>query len=181
MTSLSDRSASTLWIMLLTAASLLGSWALACAAPFEALATLAALNMRRRDGIALMLLVWAANQAVGFGILGYPHDPKTLTWGLAIGSAAVASLLAARAAANGSGVRSTVGRMAVAYIGSFVAFKAVIALWALGLGGLSVSLSPKYALDQFALNGAFLIGLFGFYRGLVALGAPRAAPLPQIA
>ena len=75
---ISARGASTLWISLLTAASTGTTLLLACATPFPALAALSAVHMRPRDGIALMMLAWAASQAVGFGLLGYPHDPATL-------------------------------------------------------------------------------------------------------
>ena len=53
------------WIVFLTGASLAFSYVFACAAPFAALATLAALNLRRPDAFILTGLVWLANQAVG--------------------------------------------------------------------------------------------------------------------
>ena len=52
MAALSDRGASALWVSLLTAASTTATLALACATPFPALAALAAVHMRRRDGVA---------------------------------------------------------------------------------------------------------------------------------
>lgn len=164
--------ASTLWIMLLTLASMATSFALACTAPVAALAALAAVHMRRRDGIALALAAWGANQAVGFLVLHYPHDPKTLLWGVGLGTAAAGSAIGAHAALDRLKVRSTIAKLAIAYVAAFVAGKLVTLCWAAVLGGVAITLNPGYSLDQFVRNGAILIGLYGFYRLLVALGVP---------
>lgn len=164
--------ASTLWIMLLTLASMATSFALACTAPVAALAALAAVHMRRRDGIALALAAWGANQAVGFLFLHYPHDPKTLLWGVGLGTAAAGSAIGAYAALARLRVRSTAARLAIAYVAAFVAGKLVTLCWAAVLGGVAITLHPGYSLDQFLRNGAILIGLYAFYHLLRALGMP---------
>src|SRR5262245_44914939 len=46
------------------------SFALACAAPLAALATLAALKMSRRDLFTFVGAAWLANQLIGYGFLG---------------------------------------------------------------------------------------------------------------
>lgn len=166
------RDGSLLWIVLLSAASVLGSWALACATPFAALAALAATRMSRRDGIALMAVAWFASQAVGFGIHHYSHSPKTLMWGGAIGTAAIVSLLAARLA--GTKARGSVAQLALAYLGAVVGYKGMLVLWSLALGGLSIALSPVYFAQSFVRDGAILLGLLLLYRGLVAIGVPAA-------
>lgn len=167
--------ASTLWIMLLTAASTLTTLALACATPFPALAALAAHHMRRRDGVALMLAAWGASQAVGFGLLGYACDVETLGWGAALGLAAPVSILAAYAVMDRVDGRPAIVRLALAYVVAFVAFKAVIALFALRLGGLATTFDPGLVARQFLRNGEILIVLLLLHRGLVALGAPVPA------
>jgi len=86
-----------LWIGLLTAASVVMSGVYACATPFAALGALAALDSNRWDGLLLIAVVWLANQIVGFGFLGYPHELQAYGWGIAILSAAVIGFLAARA------------------------------------------------------------------------------------
>ena len=172
---MSDRSASMLWISLLTAASTGTTLLLACATPFPALAALAAVHMRPRDGMALMLLAWTASQAVGFGLLGYPHDPLTLGWGAALATAAVGSALAGHAVLGTLGKASVAARLATAYGAAFAAFKGAIALWALALGGLHTAIAPSLLAEQFVRNGAILAGLYFLYRILVAVGVP--APL----
>ena len=71
-----------LWILLLTAASVFVTLGMACATPFAALATLAALHMSRRDGLALIGIAWLADQAVGYGLLGYPRTANSFAWGV---------------------------------------------------------------------------------------------------
>jgi hypothetical protein len=175
MTSLSPRSASTLWIVLLTAASTLTTWALACATPFPALAALAAVHMRRRDGITLMLIAWAASQIVGFGLLGYPHDPVTIGWGIALGVAATGSAWTAYAALDQVRRIPVAGRLALAYGVGFAAFKAIVLLFAFGLGGVAIASAPGLLANQFVRNGAILIGLWALYGGLTAIGVPAAS------
>ncbi|WP_380872231.1 hypothetical protein ACFB49_31730 [Sphingomonas sp. DBB INV C78] len=170
--SLVEKRASTLWIMLLTIASTVTTLALACATPFPALSALAALHMRRSDGVWLAVAAWVASQAVGFGLLGYPHDPSTLGWGIGLGCAAVISALAAHAVADRFAGLGIAIRLGLAYVAGFIAFKAVIALFALKLGGMAISLSPSLMVEQFARNAAILLGLLALYRGLVAIGMP---------
>jgi hypothetical protein len=43
------------------------SFALACATPFAALVSTAALNVSRRDLITLIGAAWLANQIIGYG------------------------------------------------------------------------------------------------------------------
>lgn len=164
--------ASTLWIVVLTLASTVATLALACATPFTALAALAATQMRARDGAPLMLLAWAVSQIVGFGLHNYPRDASTIAWGVALGMAAVACVIAARQAVNRVGNRSMLIQMAVAYLVATIAFKAVILLWSFGLGGVETTLSPSINARQFVRNGAILIGLYALCRGLLAVGMP---------
>ena len=172
MAALSDRSASTLWESLLTAASSITTLALGCATPFPSLAALAAVHLRRRDGLALMVMAWAVSQLVGFFLLGYPRDGSTLAWGAGLGTAAVGSALASYAALQALEYRSVAARLSLAYAAGFTAFKAIILCWALVLGGLHTAMAPDLLAEQFVRNGAILIGLYALYRALVAVGVP---------
>lgn len=80
---------------LLAAAATVFSLAFACAAPFAALAALAARYQPPREALLSVGLAWIANQAIGYGLLGYPHDANSYGWGLAIGIAALAGGYAA--------------------------------------------------------------------------------------
>ena len=172
MAALGSSGASTLWVALLTAASTATTLALGCATPFPSLAALAAVHMRRRDGLALMALAWAASQFVGFVLLGYPRDGSTLGWAAGLGTAALGSALASYAALGALRYRSVAARLSLAYAAGFTAFKAIILGWALLLGGLHSVMAPDLIAEQFVRNAAILIGLYALYRALVAVGVP---------
>lgn len=172
------RAASTLWIVLLTVASTATTLIFACATPFPALAALAAVHMRQRDGLALIALAWVVSQAVGFCLLDYPRDAATFTMGGAIGLAALASVLAAVPAAALLAGRGLVARLAAAYVAGFVAFKAAIFVALLAIGGHASALSASVIGEQFVRNAAILAGLVLLYRVLVTIGVP-AAPGPR--
>ncbi len=167
------RNGNPLWVALLTLASAVGTLGFACAAPFVALAAIAATRMSARAGFAMMGLVWAVNQAIGFGLLGYPHDPTTIAWGAGILSAALAAVIAAR-----WGERAVTGgpalRVATAYGTGFVGFKATLLAWSVVLGGVHTALSPFWTARQFVMEAAILVGLIALYRALLAIGVPAA-------
>lgn len=177
----STRSASMLWIVLLTTASTLTTLLLACATPFPALAALAAVHMRRQDGVALMLAAWAASQLVGFTMLGYWHSASTIGWIPGLGTAAVVSALGAYPALRGSGDRPVFARLTVAYASGFVAFKATVFVWALVLGGVADTIDPAIVMRQLLRNGGILIGLYTVYQALVMIGVPAPRRLAQVA
>lgn len=172
MAALRTSGASALWVLLFTAASMATTLALGCATPFPSLAALAAVHMRRRDGFLLMLLAWAASQCIGFFLLGYPRDGSTLAWGAGLATAAVASLLAGHAALHFASYRAGAAQLSLAYAAGFTAFKAIILLWALVLGGLHTAMAPDLLVEQFLRNGAILIGLHALCRLLVFVGVP---------
>lgn len=166
--------ASRLWVLLFAGASTVTSLLLACATPFPSLAALAAVHMDRRAGVALMLLAWAAAQTVGYCVLGYPVEAKSLGWAAGLGMASVASLLGAQALLPRIAGAPVWARLALAYVAGFLAFKLVVFVWALGLGGAHVAADPAVMGKQFVRNAAILAGLYALYRGLVALGVPPA-------
>jgi hypothetical protein len=55
-----------LWLALLVCANIAFSFSFACATPFAAFSTAAALTLNRRDAMLLTGAVWPANQFVGF-------------------------------------------------------------------------------------------------------------------
>jgi hypothetical protein len=82
---------------LLTAASCLASFALACATPFAAFAVIASAMLSLRPALLVVAGSWLVNQGIGFSVLHYPIDATTLGWGIVIGAAAlIATLVASR-------------------------------------------------------------------------------------
>lgn len=180
MTGLSNqRGATTLWIVLLTVASLFTTWALACMTPFAALAALAATHMRRRDGAALMLASWAVSQGVGFGLLHYPHDATTVAWGAALGLAALGAVGGAYLALGATGAASLPVRLSAAFAAAFVSFKLVLIAGDVMLDSpFASTIAPRLLLVQVPREAAVTLALLALYKGLVALGVP-AVPTPS--
>jgi len=171
------RGAPLVWVALLTGVSVATTLALACATPFAALAAVAATRMRAAHGFALIALAWAASQAVGFCLLDYPRDPRTLAWGAAMLSAALAAAAAARwGAARGAAPVAT----ATAFGAGFVGYKAVLLGWSFVLGGVHTALSPYWTVRQFGREAVILAALLLLYRAAVAAGLPPAARAPDV-
>jgi hypothetical protein len=172
--------ASTLWIVLLTVASTVTTLVFACATPFPALAALAALHMRQRDGLILMLLSWFVSQAVGFGVLGYPREFQTVLYAVDLLTAALGSALAAYAVLRRMGRAPFAVRLIASYVAAFVAFKLVALVWAFFLGGIEAAYSVEVLTRQFARNGAILLGMLALYHLLVRIGLPGAPAQARI-
>lgn len=161
-----------LWVVLLTVASLLTTLVFACATPFPSLAALAAVHMTRRDGLALITAAWVVSQATGFCVMGYPWDVATALNGIAIGTGALASLLAASLADDRVAMRSTAGQLVIAYLTAFVGFKVGVALWAPVMAHAGAGFTPTVLVRQFLRYAAVLAGLHGLFRLLLAAGVP---------
>ncbi|HSE05488.1 MAG TPA: hypothetical protein VLK35_15170 [Methylomirabilota bacterium] len=166
-----------LWILLLTAASVFVTLGMACATPFAALATLAALHTGRRDGLALIGFAWLADQAVGYGLLGYPRTADGVAWGVVLGVAAVLALVAARALTARLGGRGPGWTGAAAFAGAFVAYQAVLfAATAVLASGLEV-FSPAIVGWMLRVNLLSLAGLLILHRLAVWIGLATREPL----
>ena len=154
------------WIATLVAASVAFSLGFACAAPFAAFAALAALTMPQRPALALIGLVWFANQAAGFAILHYPAD--SVGWGLAIGVGAALGVFAARAAARVAVPEPL--RHALAFLAAFAAYELVLLAMAVATGSGHGAFSAEIMGQVFAINAAAFLGLLAVNRAGEALG-----------
>lgn len=110
-------------VVWLAIASVVLSLALACAAPFAGLAATAALFLSPRHAVAAALVGWAANQAVGYGFLGYPMDSQSFAWGAVLG---VSAVTAATAALGSMRLAPAAIAPAVAFIAAFAAQQATV-------------------------------------------------------
>lgn len=157
-----DGTARIAWPVALGLSALVGSMALACMLPFAGLAAVAALTADARRGAGVVLAAWLANQAIGYGLLGYPVDGYSLSWGLAIGMATLASLFVARAAAR--------LHWLAAPLAAFAAYEGLLYGFAHVAGGLH-TFSAEIVM-QVARNDAL------WFAGLIALRLllGRAAP-----
>src|ERR1700676_3626280 len=87
--------ASFIWMMILTLAVIGGTFALSCVTPFAALAVALAGTVGVRASLRIMGVVWLANQGIGVGFFHFPRTANTCLWGVAIGGAALATIIVA--------------------------------------------------------------------------------------
>ena len=157
------------WSVFLIVASTTGSLILACATPFAAMAAVAAATLSPRLALITVLGVWLGNQAVGFLLLDYPLTASSLTWGPALGGAA---LLATAAAIRVAGQfdRADIRRWVAVFAAALVVQQGVV----LAAGVLEGSASLNVAAAVSALNTVWALGLAVLHRILTgrALGLP---------
>lgn len=148
-----------LWIGAMVASSTVFTLMLACAAPYAALAVVAARHVRRADGLALMAIAWLAAQLTGFARLHYALTAETMGWGVVLGLGAVAAFLAADGIETRLGRVSSPLRLVIAYVAAYAAFKLVVALGMLAIGTGWTPFAPEVLLRQFVRYGVILAGL----------------------
>ena len=159
-----------LWMTLLVAASVVFSLGLACAVPLGAFAAAAALSLSRRDALLLIVLVWLANQLVGFTLLDYPWTASTFAWGAVLG---VVTVLATSAGQWITGRFANARRSFIAtatFLVAFAVYEATLfAVSATLLGGVEI-----YTLEIqgriFAINAAVFVGLLVLDHLVVSIG-----------
>lgn len=157
MTAGSHGAGRAIWMVLIVIAGAGLSPIYACATPFAALATLAALKTDgRRDAALVIGLVWLLNQAIGYGFLAYPLTWDSLAWGGMIGVAAGASLLVAFALAP-----RRKGPMAVSlpFVGAFAAYEFSLYVTSFVLPSEGGAFALSVVRQIFVTNVEVLVGL----------------------
>jgi hypothetical protein len=168
-----------LWVALVVAGSIGFSFALACATPFAALATLAVLNTPRRDLFALVGVAWLANQIMGYGFLAYPQTWDSFAWGGAIGIAVALAAVGAIAVANRLAYWGSARIIVAAFLAAFGLYELALYAASFVLPGSDAAFSLPVIWRIFYVNAIALAGLLVAHRlamtaGLtVRSGAPR--------
>ena len=121
-----------MWIVLILIAGLGTSTVFACITPFAALATLAVLNLDRRDALVVAGLIWIVNQIIGYGLLGYPWTWNSVGWGLAIGASVGMAALATRVMST---ERPVAFAVSLPFMASFASFELTLYVAGFVLGG----------------------------------------------
>ncbi|MBX5045918.1 hypothetical protein [Rhizobium lentis] len=157
------------WIVIISGTSVALSLLFACVTPFVALAAVSAVMLPRRIAVATVLLAWLANQIVGYLVLGYPQTWDSYAWGLAIGVAAFASLVAALGMFRlATAVPATV---IGAFIAGFVAYEGVLFVATTVLPSGDGAFSASVVADILLINVLAAIGLICLHAGVAACGA----------
>lgn len=162
-----------IWIGLLAGAGTVASAAFACAAPFAAVAMLAGATLPLRKAIAVTAALWLGNQIVGFGLLGYPWDGETLTWGAIIGVASLAAAFAAHRAATVTAQWPSLLHLCALFVAAFATYQAGLLFGSAIVaahGGLATDIMAYVAF----INLVWTIGLGAAYASLQMLAASTA-------
>ncbi|ACB95715.1 hypothetical protein [Beijerinckia indica] len=144
------------WGVLLAAASLIFSGALACAVPLAAFAAISALTLNRREALIASFSVFLVNQAVGFTFLHYPTDVTTLAWGAALGAI---TLLSCAAASTVTHRVSTFAGALAAFLASFLIYEGTILALALATDSGAGALAAAVIGRIFLINAVTFAGL----------------------
>jgi len=155
------------WIVLLVTSGMGLSIFFACATPFAALATLAALNLSRREAFAVVGTAWLANQIVGYAFLSYPWNSGSVAWGLAIGLSSLIAVLAARGLSTN---RPAPLAVSLPFMAAFAAFESGLYVAGLVLSGSEGAFSVSVVRQVFLVNAASLCGLLAVYQLVMISG-----------
>jgi hypothetical protein len=159
---LDGRIAPLFCFLLLTAACALASFAFACATPFAAFAALAAAALPLSSALPVVFAAWTVNQAIGFGVLGYPLELHAFFWGGAMGAAA---LIATVVSALVLRLLPAIGRpleLVLTLLAAYVAYEVILFAFTPVLGGagaFTVAIVARIGL----LNALWMIGLVAAY------------------
>ena len=157
------------WALALALATVVGTRAMACMTPLVALGVMAAATLPLRRAALTVGAVWLANQAIGFGLMHYPHDASTFAWGGAIGAATLLSTVAAsRIAAPG---RLSALQLVAAFALGVTLYEGALYAFAHVAGGLE-TFSPDIVARVVVDNGVALVALAAVHLLLTA-SAPR--------
>jgi len=142
----------------------------ACAVPLAAFAAAAALTLSRGDALALIFLVWLANQLVGFSVLGYPWDPSTFAWGIALGIIAVVATLLSQWTAGRLAGAARAFNFAVTFLVAFAVYEAALLLVSATLLGGTEVFTAEIQGRILAINAAAFVGLLALNRLAISAG-----------
>jgi hypothetical protein len=169
-----------LWLGLLVAASVVFSLGLACAVPLAAFAAAAALSLSRRDALLLILLVWLANQLVGFTVLHYPGTASTFAWGVVLGAVAVLATLAGQWIAGRLVDARRAFTVTATFLIAFTVYEgALFAVSATLLGGTEIYTAAIQG-RIFAINAAAFVGLLALNHLATSIGLARKPTTPAL-
>ena len=161
-----------IWATLIVGSAIALTPLYACATPFAALATIAALKLDRRSMIVTIGLVWLANQAIGYGVLGYPWSWNSVAWGFAIGAASSLSVIAACSLAT---TRSAPLAVSLPFMAAFTTFELGLYVAGIVLSAGDGAFSLAIVGHIFAINALALCGLMVLYH-LVSLAGRMMRP-----
>ena len=123
-----------LGIIFLIVGALSASLVFRCATPFAAFAVFSAAILPWRVVLMTMAGMWLINQALGFGLLGYPATLDAVFWGVAVGTAAQLAALIAITVLRRLARAGQFTSYAVALVASFAVYELCLLAIAAAVG-----------------------------------------------
>jgi hypothetical protein len=136
-----------------------------------AAAVIAAMTLTPRGALLCTVVVWLANQAVGFGVLHYPWAAPTFAWGLAIGGAAVVGTVAAQWSVRCLGAFRAPVQTVAAFAAAFAVHQLTLYAIAVSLLGGTGAFATRIIGQVFLVNAVTLVGLVGLHQLVVVAGS----------
>jgi hypothetical protein len=171
--------ANLIWMLILTLAALGATFALSCVTPFAALAVALAATVGVRASLRIVIVVWFANQVIGFGFFHFPLTVNAFLWGMAIGGAAVGTTIVASLLMKYGSFRAAPLRLGVTLLLGFAFYEMTLLGAAVFLGGFETFRPAVVA--QLALVNAFsLAGMVVLNELAAALCRPWLGRIPRL-
>jgi hypothetical protein len=171
--------ASFIWTMILTLAVIGATFALSCVTPFAALAVALAGTVGLRASLRIAVIVWLANQVIGFGLFHFPRTPNAFLWGAAIGGAAVVTTIVASVVMKYGSSWARPLRLGVALGVSFAAYEMTLLGAAVLLGGFE-TFHPSIVAQVAFINAVSLVGMVVLNEIAAALFRPWLGRIPRL-
>lgn len=159
-----------LWVAIVAVASVLLSMRLQCVLPFAALAAIGVLELRRAEALTLVGLAWAINQALGYGVLGYPHDFQSYAWGAVIGLASVTAVFAGEAMRDALAGRGYLLKAAAVLGMAYAAYEAVLFAATIALPATDYAFSTTVVVEYGIVNAVAFASLLAVHAALARTG-----------
>jgi hypothetical protein len=168
-----------IWLAILTLAGVGGSLVISCIAPFVALAVALAGTVRLTLALRAMIVIWLANQLIGFSLFNFPRTANTILWGFAIGMAALLTTSVASLAMNRLRRLSIFVRLTLAFGLGFVGYQGTLMLASLVLGGQETFM-PAVIAQVLVVNAAWLAGLIILNELMSVLARRLIGKMPRL-
>jgi hypothetical protein len=174
------RRVSYAWPLALAVSTVAGTLVTACMMPFVAIAVMSAATLPLRRAFATVGAAWAANQLLGFTLLGYPATAYAFGWGVALVLASFAAMLTARTILEPQTL--TFVRIIAAFLVAVAVDETLLFGYALIAGGTD-TFTPSIVMQLVINDGAWCAILVVCHLALTGL-APKifgAAPKLRLA
>jgi hypothetical protein len=171
--------ASLIWMLILTLAAIGVTFALSCVTPFAALAVALAGTIGLRASLRIVIVVWFANQVIGFGLFHFPLRGNPFLWGMAIGGAAVATTIVASVVMKYASVWAAPLRLGVALLLGFGFYEMTLLGAAVFLGGFE-TFRPAVVAQLALVNAVSLAGMVVLNELTAALCRPWLGRIPRL-